>query len=101
MATRTPTSTHAEPRHDEDSLTLKQAAELLNVPSDYLTRLLAAGEIGFTGTGRQRHIRRADLLVYKRERDTARRAALRELTQLSQEAGLGDVPFSALETDPS
>lgn len=101
MATRTPTSTHARQRHDEESLTVKQAAELLNVPYDYLTQLLDAGEIGSTGTGRQRHIRRADLLAYKRERDSARRAALRELTQLSQEVGLGDVPFSALETDPS
>lgn len=101
MATRTPTSTRTDQRHDEESLTLKQAAELLNVPYDYLTQLLGTGMIGFTGTGRQRHIRRADLLAYKRARDTARRATLRELTQLSQEAGLGDVPFSALETEPS
>lgn len=101
MATRTPTSPHAKPRHDDESLTLKHAAELLNVPYDYLTRLLDTGAIGSTGTGRQRHIRRADLLTYKRERDTARRAALRELTQISQEAGLGDISFSALETDPS
>ncbi len=101
MATRTPTSTHTAARHDEESLTLKQAAELLNVSYDYLAQILDAGAIGFTGTGRQRHIRRMDLLAYKRERDTTRRAALRELTQLSQEAGLGDVPFSVLETDPA
>lgn len=101
MATRTPMSMHPKRQHDEESLTLKQAAAVLNVPYDYLAQLLDAGAIGFTGTGRQRHIRRADLLAYKRERDTARRAALRELTQLSQEAGLGDIPFSALETDPA
>ncbi len=86
---------------EAETLTITRAAYLLNVPRGYLMQLLDEGEMPSTGRGERRRLRRDDILAYKRKRDAIRRAALRELTQLSQEAGLGDIPFSALKTDAS
>lgn len=71
-------------------LTVDAAADLLNVSRPYLFRLLDRGDIPSTGSGDDRRIARADLLSYKQRRDTRRREALRELTQMSQEFGLYD-----------
>lgn len=97
MATRTretrPT-TESTPSQDADCLTLHEAATLLNEDRSYLVRLLDEGAIPSTGKGRQRHIRRDDLLAYKQKRDAIRAQALDELSLLSQEAGLDQVDFA-------
>lgn len=64
------------------------AADLLNISRPYLFQLLDRGDIPSTGSGEQRSIALADLLIYKQARDTSRRQALRELTEMSQEFGL-------------
>lgn len=73
-------------------LTTQQAADLLNISRPYLVRLLDGGALTYHHVGSHRRIRLTDLLAYKQFRDAQRREALQELTRLSQELGLYDIP---------
>lgn len=68
-------------------LTTQQAADMLNVSRQYLVRLVEQGKIPFTKTGKHRRLRIEDVLEFKKGRDLGRKAALRKLTQMSQELG--------------
>ncbi len=70
------------------ALTTQQAADLLNVSRPYLIQLLDKDDIPYHWTGTHRRIRLDDLLTYKRQRDTARREGLRQLSRTSQRLGL-------------
>lgn len=50
-------------------------------------RLLDEGRISFRGLDRHRYIGVEDVLASKRDRDTKRRQALRDLTHLTEELG--------------
>ncbi len=88
------------PTPPEGSLTLKQAAEMLNVDLAYLKRLLDDGQILFTGRGPQRRIQYGDLQTFKGERDARQARALDELRDLSIAAGLDEVDDALLASLP-
>jgi excisionase family DNA binding protein len=68
-------------------LTTQRAADLLNVSRQYLVRLLDAGQLPYTRTGKHRRLRVEDVLAFKEKRDQERKAALDRLTELSEELG--------------
>jgi len=68
-------------------LSLEEAADILNVSPIYLSGLLDSKAIPSSGAGRLRRVPLIDLIAYKRKRDAERRAALDELTAMSQEFG--------------
>lgn len=81
------TSGTAAPRHAE--LTTEQAADLLNVSEEYLVSLVDSGAIPHRGVGTHRRVLFEHLIAYSELEETKRLEALNELTQLSQELGLG------------
>lgn len=72
----------------EHDLTTQTAADILGVSRPYLIKLLDQGEIPYYKVGSHRRLAVADVLAFKRHRDLERRAALTELTALSEELGL-------------
>ena len=74
------------PLHAE--LTPRQAADLLQVSRTHLVQLLDAGRIPCRKVGAHRRVRAVDVVDYRRETESRRRAALDELTARDQELGL-------------
>ena len=68
-------------------VTTQKAADMLNISRQYLVRLLDAGRIPYTKTGKHRRLRLEDVLAFKEQRDRERGTALDELTQLSEDLG--------------
>ena len=76
------------PIHAE--LTTQQASEILNVSRKFLIdELLEGGVIPFRKVGTHRRILFKDLMAYKETNRFQRKEALDELTELSQQFGLG------------
>ncbi len=71
-------------------LSTTEAGDLLGVSRQYLTRLIDRGDLTCERTGRHRRILLSDVLEFKRKRDSARRAALDELTADAAELGAYD-----------
>jgi excisionase family DNA binding protein len=69
------------------SLNEQEAANFLNVPKSFLTELLERGELPCVTYGDLKFIRFGDLFAYKKRTSQARRKALAEMAELSQETG--------------
>jgi excisionase family DNA binding protein len=72
-------------------LSTQEAADLLGVSRPHLIKLLDAGAIPFTKTGRNRRVRFGDVNRYRNNRDKERRDRLRNLIISSEELGLYDI----------
>ncbi len=75
------------PVHAE--LTTQEAADLLNVSRPHLVKLLEEGALPHFKTGRHRRVLFSDLMAFKSKRDEASRKAMDDLSQLSEELGMG------------
>lgn len=74
------------------NLTLHEAAELLNVRVNAVEQLIGEGQLPCAVIHHRRTIPYDALMKYKAEADARGHAVLDELTQLSQEFGLYDLP---------
>jgi excisionase family DNA binding protein len=70
------------------AVSIQEAAELLDLLPEDVVRLVDRGDLPAVQDGEFRRIRFEDVLAYKPTRDADRRAALAELTRLSEELGL-------------
>lgn len=68
-------------------MTTQQAAETLHISRPSLIRLLEDGTIPFHKVGTHRRINVEDLLRYRAARKKQQRAALRRVTEISEEIG--------------
>lgn len=75
------------PYHQE--ISTQEAANLLNVSRPFLVQLLEAGKIPFRKVGTHRRVKLQHVLEYKEQVDRQRQTTLDELTQLSQDEGMG------------
>ncbi|KAF4410117.1 helix-turn-helix domain-containing protein [Streptomyces lycii] len=84
------------PHHQ--ALTTQEAADLLNISRPTLVKLLDQGEMPFHRPGRHRRVLLRDVLEYQERRRHERRAALDDLVEMSEEAGLYDATARPRET---
>ncbi len=82
----------------ENELSPQDAANILNVSRQYVTRLLDEGEIPSIQArkGAHRKILEGDVLAYKAKRDARRDRHLQEMVRLTEEAGGYDAAIARI-----
>ena len=66
-------------------LSTQEAADLLNVSRPFVSKLLKEDEMEFVQVGTHRRIKLTDLMKYKNDRDSRRKQALCDISDLGQE----------------
>ena len=79
-------------------LTTQEAAELLGISRPTLIKLLDEGEIAYEQPARHRRLLLTEVLAYRDRRSTRRRAALDELVDVSEAAGLYELTAAPVRT---
>ncbi len=74
--------------NDDRYVSLEEAASILNVSEEYVSRLTAQGKLLRIARTDGPAVVRAELVAYKADDDAYREAIADELTQLSQDMGL-------------
>jgi|GEM_PF-7004977 len=74
---------------NELEIDIDEAAELLNVSSSYLMKMLDQGEIPYYLSNSVRKLKLEEVLAYKEVEDLKRMKVLDELTQQAQELNMG------------
>ena len=74
----------------QKELTTTEAASLLGLSRQFLTRLVNRGDIRCRLVGRHRRLRLRDVLEYQRRRDASRSKAVADLTAQSVSLGVYD-----------
>lgn len=75
---------------EDEEVSPEKAAAFLQVSRPYLVRLLDQGEIPFHYVGTHRRITMSELIAYRQRRKIKSKAALKRMTELSEEMGLYD-----------
>jgi excisionase family DNA binding protein len=75
---------------ENQELTTQRAADLLGVSRPHLIKLLETGKLPHHKTGSHRRIYLKDLIVYKKRRDSDRKAALDRIAKEAFDSGLYD-----------
>jgi excisionase family DNA binding protein len=73
-----------------EELTTKAAADYLGVSRQFLVRLLEQDKIPFHRTGTHRRVYFKDVLEYKKKRDAARHAAIKDMAKKELDEGTYD-----------
>lgn len=68
-------------------MTTTEAADILGISRQFLTRLLDRGEIAFERPNSHRRLKLADVLAFKERRDAERLDILNEMTRQSESLG--------------
>jgi excisionase family DNA binding protein len=74
----------------ETTISVFETAQILNVSTEFVNKLLESGELPFEEKHSSRKIPLKAVLEYKKRTRARQEEAMRELTQLSQEMGLYD-----------
>ena len=73
----------------EPDVSLDQAAKILNVSSNYVSKLLDEGSLPLITVYGGRQIRLSDLIAYKKRQNESSEAALLELQKQAQDLNMG------------
>jgi excisionase family DNA binding protein len=82
----------------DKEMSTQEAADMLNMSRPHLVKLLDAGEIPFTKTGRNRRVMFGAVVQYMNKRKQERREHLREMIRRSEELGVYDMEEFAMDS---